>query len=239
MSEDGSWDWVWKLALGCLVGWAILKMLWRWLSTTVWHWLTADVGHWFSTDVWDWITGHVVWSALLGLPVVAITVVVVRSRFSMGGYVYIDGGEDFDDEEEFEALTFQMWELEAASPTGFERACADLLLRDGFDLERHSGGAGDLGADVIARDRDGRKVVVQCKRYAKPVGNEEVQRFNGTARPEHGADLPVMVGLNGFTGPARKFAYRHRITLVDREALREWAQGRHLYDVLDDDLAAA
>ncbi|TQF07092.1 restriction endonuclease [Kitasatospora acidiphila] len=132
-----------------------------------------------------------------------------------------------------------MHQLAAMTPTGFEQACADLLVRDGFHPVRRSGGAGDLGADVIAWDSYGRKIVVQCKRYKKPVGNEEVQRFNGTARPEHGADVPIMVGLNGFTVPAQKFAARHNITLVDQDALQDWAHGKDLHDIISDDLTAA
>ncbi|MFF2145783.1 restriction endonuclease [Kitasatospora sp. NPDC058190] len=56
-----------------------------------------------------------------------------------------------------------MQHLDAMDATEFERACADLLVLDGFTQIQHSGRSGDLGADVIARDRLGRKVVVHCK----------------------------------------------------------------------------
>ncbi|NJQ07984.1 restriction endonuclease [Streptomyces lonarensis] len=118
------------------------------------------------------------------------------------------------------------------SPTAFEEACAELLVRDGFLDVRRVGGSGDLAADVLARDGEGRRVVVQCKRYLSPVGSGHLQRFNGTAVPEHGADLAVMVGLSGFTAPARAFAARHGIALVGDEELARWAVGTPLRAVL-------
>jgi restriction system protein len=88
--------------------------------------------------------------------------------------------------------------FQAATPGRFEEMCRELLDRDGFRNTVRVGGAGDLGADVIADDHVGRRVVLQCKRYASPVSSEAVQRFNGTARPVHSAAVPVMVALNGF-----------------------------------------
>ncbi|MYY10718.1 hypothetical protein GT204_17840 [Streptomyces sp. SID4919] len=43
---------------------------------------------------------------------------------------------------------------------------------------------------------------------------EAVQRFNGTAVPEHHAQVDVIVALNGLTRPATDFAGRHCIDLV-------------------------
>ncbi|MFE9425811.1 restriction endonuclease [Kitasatospora sp. NPDC006697] len=122
--------------------------------------------------------------------------------------------------------------FDGSSPERFEDMCRELLERDGFTDAVRVGGAGDLGADVLARDTLGRRVVVQCKRYAKPIGSREMQTFNGTARPEHRAAVPVMVRLNGFTAPAIDFAQKHRLHLVDRERLARWSAGHHLYDVL-------
>ncbi|MFB7674493.1 restriction endonuclease [Kitasatospora purpeofusca] len=125
--------------------------------------------------------------------------------------------------------------FEAATPTRFEEMCRELLERDGFIDAVRVGGAGDLGADVVAADGLGRRVVLQCKRHSAPLGSEAVQRFNGTARPVHGAAVPVVVALNGFTEPAAAFATRQRLHLVDRERLARWGAGQHLYQVLDID----
>jgi len=107
----------------------------------------------------------------------------------------------------------------------FEHWLADLLRRSGFTQVVVSGGAGDLGADVVARAPDLRLVVVQCKRYAadRRVGSPEVQRFAGTARQLHGADIAVIVTTATFTRPAETTAARLGIRLVDREMLARWA----------------
>lgn len=57
------------------------------------------------------------------------------------------------------------------------------------------GGSGDLGADVIARAPDGRRIVLQAKRYrdGRSVGSQDVQRFGGTAHTIHGADVAAVV----------------------------------------------
>lgn len=125
-----------------------------------------------------------------------------------------------------------MKQLAAMSATGFEQACADLLSRDGFRGARRVGGAGDLGVDVTARDGEDRLLILQCKQYQNTVGSGHVQKFNGTARLHHGADVPIMIALNGFTQPAIDFAQHHQLILMGRPELKKWAHGQHLYDVL-------
>ncbi|MFI9325069.1 restriction endonuclease [Kitasatospora aureofaciens] len=233
MRDDGTFDPLLKFLAGAVLAVAAAKVLWQWLSTTAWHWLSADV--------WSWVIGHSWWSALIATPFVLAAVLLTRRLlFAPRGYGY-DTGEDDDQEWEVpDGPTYRMRHLEAMHPTDFEKACAAMLARDGFTGVEHSGRAGDLGADVVAWDHLGRKVVVQCKRYARPVGSRDVQTFNGTARPEHGADVPVMVGLNGFTADARAFAARHDLILVGRKVLKRWAHGTCLYDAIDEeDVAAA
>jgi hypothetical protein len=132
-------------------------------------------------------------------------------------------------------MDYTLEAFETATPLRFEEMCRELLERDGFTNVKRVGGAGDLGADVVADDRLGRRVVLQCKRYAAPVTSEAVQQFNGTARPVHGAAVPVIVALNGFTAPAAALATQQRLHLVDRERLARWGIGQHLYEVLDID----
>ncbi|MEV7930569.1 restriction endonuclease [Kitasatospora sp. NPDC088779] len=235
MRDNGTFDPLLKFLAGAVLAVAAAKVLWQWLSTTAWHWV--------SVDVWGWITGHPWWSALIAAPFALAAVLLIRLLlFAPRGYGHY-ADEDFDEEEWEEpgAPTYRMRHLDEMHPTDFEKACAAMLARDGFAQVEHSGRTGDLGADVIAWDHQGRKVVVQVKHYARPVGSRDVQTFNGTARPEHGADVPVMVGLNGFTADARAFAARHDLVLVGRKVLKRWAHGTRLYDAIDEeeDLAAA
>ncbi|MEW2219374.1 restriction endonuclease [Streptomyces sp. NPDC006990] len=116
----------------------------------------------------------------------------------------------------------------------FEDYIAGLCRRDGCTGVQRVGGAGDLGADVIGYLPDGRKIVVQCKRYAKnrSVGSRDIQTFNGTARAEHKADLPLFVASCVFTGPARQFAARQHLALIDIDLLGFWNSGTALSSLL-------
>lgn len=109
----------------------------------------------------------------------------------------------------------------------FEQAVADLCERDGCRDVRVVGGAGDLGADVVAVTQDGRRVVIQCKRYdtTHKVGSQDVQRFGGTCFAVHGAEVAAVVTTSGFTEPAVEYAAQCGIGCVDGQALADWASG--------------
>ncbi|GGY32887.1 restriction endonuclease [Streptomyces tanashiensis] len=126
----------------------------------------------------------------------------------------------------------------AMDPLQFEEYVAELCRRDGCTEVRRVGAANDLGADVMGRLPDGRKLVVQCKRYAKhrTVGSPDLQKFNGTARSEHRADVPLFVASCKFTKQARAFAARHDLVLVDVDLLGFWNSGTALTALLDLDI---
>ncbi|MFF1713570.1 restriction endonuclease [Streptomyces sp. NPDC058268] len=243
--EDGSLDPVLKGILWLILGIAIAKVAWTWLKEDAWHWARDDVGGWFRDDVWGWLMGHPWWFALIILGTLVLLCFVVFS--DRGGYVAYNDAPDGSANESSgsdpgspapKVLTFRMKQLAAMSADGFEQACADLLARDGFLRARRVGGSGDLGADVVAWDDDD-KIVLQCKQYSGTVGSEAVQRFNGTAVPEHHAKVAVIVALNGFTRPATDFARRHGIVLVGRPELKRWAHGEHLYAAVEEEHSPA
>ncbi|MGW2954992.1 restriction endonuclease [Streptomyces eurythermus] len=109
----------------------------------------------------------------------------------------------------------------------FERAVAALCERDGCTGVEVVGGAGDLGADVLAVAPDGRRVVIQCKRYGDGhrVGSQDLQRFGGTCYTVHEADVAVLVTTSDFTAPAAEYAEQCGIVCVGRPALRAWHDG--------------
>ncbi|MFJ8143243.1 restriction endonuclease [Streptomyces sp. NPDC096013] len=123
----------------------------------------------------------------------------------------------------------------------FEEHVAKLCRRDGCTRVQRVGGRADLGADVIGWMRDGRKLVVQCKRYAKhrTVGSPDLQKFNGTVRSEHGADIALFVASCVFTRHARAFAARHQLTLIDVDLLGFWHSGTPLDKLLDLDIGSS
>ncbi|MFJ9667958.1 restriction endonuclease [Streptomyces sp. NPDC101219] len=116
---------------------------------------------------------------------------------------------------------------EALDPYEFEEAVAELCRRDGCRDVEVVGGAGDLGADVVARTSDGRLLIVQCKRYGDTnrVGSQDMQRFGGTCFTVHGADVAVMVTTSDFTGPALEYAEQCGIVCVNGPDLLRWRDG--------------
>ncbi|RSS41151.1 restriction endonuclease [Streptomyces sp. WAC07061] len=116
----------------------------------------------------------------------------------------------------------------AVDADGFEHAVAALCVRDGCTSVEVVGGAGDLGADVLATTADGRRVVLQCKHYAEDnrVGSQDLQRFGGTCYAVHEADVAVIVTTSSFTAPAAEYADTCGIARVDGEALAAWTEQR-------------
>lgn len=116
----------------------------------------------------------------------------------------------------------------AVDADGFEHTVAALCARDGCTAVEVVGGAGDLGADILARTADGRRVVLQCKHYAEDnrVGSQDLQRFGGTCFAVHEADVAVIVTTSSFTQPAAEYADTCGIVRVDGEALAAWTEQR-------------
>ncbi|MEW1638956.1 restriction endonuclease [Streptomyces sp. NPDC093801] len=114
----------------------------------------------------------------------------------------------------------------AVDADGFEHTVAALCARDGCTSVEVTGGAGDLGADVLATTADGRRVVLQCKHYAEDhrVGSQDLQRFGGTCFAVHEADVAVIVTTSSFTAPAAEYADTCGIVRVDGEALAAWTE---------------
>lgn len=122
--------------------------------------------------------------------------------------------------------------LRALTPTRFELAVGDLLAARGYRDVRHTGGAGDLAADLTCHDARGARVVVQCKRYRAgcPVTSPEMQQFIGMIYTHHHADYGIYVTTSTFTRPASALAQQHGIRLVDGDALAVWLRAqRHAH----------
>ncbi|MEU7064664.1 restriction endonuclease [Streptomyces sp. NPDC046161] len=117
------------------------------------------------------------------------------------------------------------YDYDALDADAFEAAVAELCERDGCRDVQVVGGAGDLGADVVATTPDGRRVVIQCKRYCatNKVGSQDVQRFGGTCYAVHEADVAAVVTTSDFTTPAAEYAEQCGILCFDRQALLAWS----------------
>ncbi|WP_405670445.1 restriction endonuclease [Streptomyces sp. NBC_01530] len=179
-----------------------------------------------------WLVGH--WAAVWPVLVVALGVIVVAGAGWGLWRAHSDAvGQDrqWRAQEEAKARELSMREVDALSWQDFEAYIADLCRRDGCTKVVVSGKSGDLGADVIGYFPDGRKLVVQCKKYApeRSVSSQDMQKFVGTARLEHGADVAVFVTTcRTFTKAAQGLALRQNIVPLHRDLLGSWVKGAHL-----------
>ncbi len=62
------------------------------------------------------------------------------------------------------------------------------------------------------------KIVVQCKLFAKPVGNKAVQEILAGSML-HGADLAAVVAPNGFTRSATELAEAVGVVLLHQDEI--------------------
>lgn len=120
--------------------------------------------------------------------------------------------------------------LQRLNPTHFENAIAELALEDpSVHTATRVGGTNDRGADVIAHLYDGRRILIQCKRYrtGHNVGSDTVQTINGVYRDIHHCHQAVIVTTAHFTPAAYDTNARlpHPIRLIDGPALTAWANG--------------
>ena len=107
------------------------------------------------------------------------------------------------------------------SPKAFERYVAGLFRQKGYRVIVR-GGSGDHGVDLELRQPDGRRAIVQCKRYQNTVGEETVRELMGTMlheRVPHG----FLVTTADISEAARAWAADKPITLIDGQTLAQIA----------------
>ncbi|MGX1850673.1 restriction endonuclease [Streptomyces sp. NBC_01456] len=127
-------------------------------------------------------------------------------------------------------LTHSIAAYQHMTGTQFEHAIADLARRDpAVRSATVSGGANDRALDVLLRLTDGRRIAVQCKRYAPSnrVGAPVIYAVNGTYRAYHRCDQALIVTTSTFTPAAQRANAEldHPLRLVDGRALSRWVCG--------------
>jgi restriction system protein len=97
------------------------------------------------------------------------------------------------------------------SPTEFEVFCAEQLKRSGWNA-RVTLQSRDQGVDVIA-EKAGIRVVLQCKLYSGPVGNQAVQEISA-GRLHEQANWGAVVTNSSYTSSAEQLASTNGILLL-------------------------
>ena len=103
------------------------------------------------------------------------------------------------------------------SGSELEDEMAVLCRRLGYRVES-TPFSGDGGVDLILRNKNGKKVVVQCKSYQSPVGPAAARELYGSMM-HFGADKAVLVCPAGFTRGVEEFVKGKRIDLVSASDL--------------------
>jgi len=112
-------------------------------------------------------------------------------------------------------------ELGSLSPEEFEAFVATLFERDGWDASL-TAWSGDMGIDIhLTRRSDGRRAVVQCKKYKGTVGQPVARDLFGVMTHE-GVDAGYVVTTGHFSSAAISFSQGKPIQLIDGEGLLEW-----------------
>jgi restriction system protein len=101
----------------------------------------------------------------------------------------------------------------------FEYYLKELYRSRGYGAEV-TNASGDYGADLLL-NKDGKKIVVQAKRYSKDVGIKAVQEVIG-AKSYYKADEAWVVSNSHFTRAAKELAQKGTVLLVDREMLIDY-----------------
>lgn len=102
------------------------------------------------------------------------------------------------------------------APIDYEHFCAERLRQLGWSAEVTKA-AGDQGADIIAT-KDDDVMVVQCKRYAKAVGNKAIQEIVGALR-YYDAAYALVIATNGYTKAAKALADVNDVILIHHDDL--------------------
>ena len=97
------------------------------------------------------------------------------------------------------------------SPVDFELFCAEQLKQSGWDAQITKASR-DQGVDVIA-EKNGLRIVLQCKLYTRPVGNKAVQEA-AAAKAHEKADYGIVVTNSDYTSAAEQLASTNDILLL-------------------------
>lgn len=109
-------------------------------------------------------------------------------------------------------------EIDKMDGLKFEQYLGHLFRSQGYRAEV-TRAAGDFGADLILT-KDGKRIVVQAKRYSKNVGLKAVQEVQG-ARAHYRASAAWVVTNSNFTQQAYELAKSNGVRLIGRDELVE------------------
>ena len=118
--------------------------------------------------------------------------------------------------DELENKNAQFGDTSSMDGVEYEQFCKSILEEAGWVVE-DTPTSGDQGVDLIASIEDLR-VCIQCKCFAKPVGNKAVQEVAAGMIHWNGTHA-VVVGKSGFTKSAQNLAGSNKVILISDSEL--------------------
>ena len=107
------------------------------------------------------------------------------------------------------------------SGTEFELLLVRLFESMGFIVE-HCGKVGDQGGDLVI-NKDGKRILIQAKRYTNSIGNGAVQEAVA-AKKYYDCSKSVLIGSAEFTSGAIELAKVNNVRLLGKKELQELIQ---------------
>lgn len=119
--------------------------------------------------------------------------------------------------------------LRRMEPYHFEEYVRDLLLISGFQSAQCTSRSNDGGKDIIATDKEGKRVFVECKRHDanNRIGRPLIQKFH-SALIDGKADYGLFVTTSYFNKNAVKYASDKNIKLIDARILADMIEAIEL-----------
>jgi HJR/Mrr/RecB family endonuclease len=99
----------------------------------------------------------------------------------------------------------------------FERMLCNLFKKHGYKASRTSA-TGDGGYDIEYQDKEGQRVLVECKAHKKPVGVAVARQLYGVLLHEN-AEKGVIASVSGFTNGVYDFIADKPIELLSLRSI--------------------
>ncbi len=119
------------------------------------------------------------------------------------------------------SLTLNKEQLFALDPQSFEHYVADLFRQKGYQVTVR-GRSGDHGVDLELASANGKRAIVQCKRYRDTVGEKIVRDLFGTLLHER-ASRAFLITTADISDAAIEWSQGKPITLINGDTLVEIA----------------
>jgi len=136
---------------------------------------------------------------------------------NMGLYLEINFRRHYKEDSDKVGKRASYMNVDSLTGIEFEGFVSKLLKDLGYIDVRGTAITGDQGADIIAK-KGNKTVLIQAKRYYKPVGNKAVQEIVGALKYYNGEEGWVITNST-FTPGAKSLAQKNGIKLIDGQQL--------------------